>query len=238
MALIEKIPENLMRIQEQIRAWATKYARRPEDIQLLAVSKTHPASAILAAHQAGQRAFGESYLQEALEKIQSLANYELEWHYIGRIQSNKTRDIAGFFSWVHSVDRLKIAERLSQQRDPAAPPLNICLEINISRQDSKAGIDPDDTRALLESIRALPNLQLRGLMALPAPYPDFASQRQAFGQLRELRDQLNQELGLQMDTLSMGMSNDMEAAIAEGATIVRIGTAIFGQRQQKPAELQ
>lgn len=231
MALIEKIPENLRRIRQQIGAWAEEYGRQPDTVALLAVSKTHPAEAVLAAHRAGQRAFGESYLQEALDKIRSLAGYELEWHYIGRIQSNKTRDIAHHFSWVHSVDRLKIAQRLSQQRDPDAQALNICLEINISEQASKAGIAPQDAAELARTVSQLPNLRLRGLMALPAPYPDFRQQRQAFGQLRALRDRLNRELGLDMDTLSMGMSNDMEAAIAEGATIVRIGTAIFGPRE-------
>lgn len=203
--------------------------RTPESVQLLAVSKTFPVEDIRAAHEAGQTAFGESYAQEALEKIAALAGLGLEWHYIGPLQSNKTRPVAENFAWVHAVDRLKIAERLGSQRPASLPDLNVCLQVNISGEASKSGVAPADTLALARQVAAVPRLRLRGLMAIPEAANDFEAQRQPFRRLRELLDTLNAE-GLHCDTLSMGMSGDMEAAIAEGATIVRVGTAIFGAR--------
>jgi pyridoxal phosphate enzyme (YggS family) len=196
---------------------------------LLAVSKTFAPDALREAYQAGQTCFAESYVQEALDKIAALQDIPIEWHYIGPIQSNKTRAIAENFAWVHSVDRLKIAERLSEQRPAHLPPLQVCLQVNISMEASKSGAVPDEVDALAHAIAKLPNLKLRGLMAVPAPSDEIAAQRLPFAKLRELRDQLNRQ-GLQLDTLSMGMSHDFAAAIAEGATIVRIGTAIFGDR--------
>jgi len=203
--------------------------RAPDTVRLLAVSKTFPASAIRAAHACGQDAFGESYVQEALEKMDALADLPLEWHYIGPLQSNKTRQVAELFSWVHAVDRLKIAERLSAQRPAQLPALNLCIQVNISGEASKAGVTPAQTLELAHAISALPRLKLRGLMAIPEPATGFEAQRAPFHRLHELLTQL-QGAGLQCDTLSMGMSADLEAAIAEGATIVRVGTAIFGQR--------
>ncbi len=211
-------------------AQAAQAAQRGDgEVHLLAVSKTFPAQAVREAYQAGQRAFGENYVQEALDKIDALRDLPLEWHFIGPIQSNKTRVIAENFSWVHGVDRLKIAERLSAQRPVHLPPLNICLQVNVSGEDSKSGVTPSEVEALAVQAAQLPNLKLRGLMAIPAPAADPAVQRLPFAQMRALLQQLNSR-GLQLDTLSMGMSHDYTAAIAEGATIVRIGTAIFGVR--------
>jgi len=210
-------------------ASALAAGRRAEEVELLAVSKTFAAEAIREACLAGQRRFAESYVQEALAKIAALDGLPIEWHYIGPIQSNKTRPIAEHFAWVHSIDRLKIAERLSSQRPAQLPPLQACIEVNISGERSKSGVAPDDVGALAHAVAALPNLSLRGLMTVPAPTGDAAEQRAAFARLRELRDRLNRQ-GLQLDTLSMGMSHDFTAAIAEGATIVRVGTAIFGAR--------
>ena len=223
------IADNIRQIQQKIADYATKYQRNQQDIKLLAVSKTRPAEDIRQAWLAGQRDFGESYLQEAVEKIAQLEQLDICWHFIGAIQSNKTRDIASHFSWVHSVDRYKIAQRLSQQRDPQLPPLNICLQINISEEASKSGIGLAQLAALANDIRQLPGLHLRGLMAIPAKAETLEGQRSIFRRLREALADLNAR-GHQLDTLSMGMTNDMEAAIAEGATIVRIGTAIFGAR--------
>lgn len=203
--------------------------RREQDIALLAVSKTFPAAAVREAYEAGQRAFGESYLQEALDKIEVLRDLPLEWHFIGPIQSNKTRAIAENFSWVHGVDRLKIAERLSAQRPPQLPPLNICLQVNVSGEASKSGVAPGEVAQLSRQVVALPQIRLRGLMAIPAPETSLESQRTPFARLRELMQQLNAQ-GMALDTLSMGMSQDMMAAILEGATIVRVGSAIFGER--------
>jgi pyridoxal phosphate enzyme (YggS family) len=200
---------------------------------LLAVSKTFAPDALREAYLAGQTRFAESYVQEALDKIAALRDMPIEWHYIGPIQSNKTRAIAENFIWVHSVDRLKIAERLSEQRPAHLPPLQVCLQINISGEASKSGVVPGEAGALAQAIANLPGLKLRGLMTVPAPGGDVAEQRLPFAQLRKLRDELNLQ-GLQMDTLSMGMSHDFAAAIAEGATIVRIGTAIFGDRDYGP----
>lgn len=208
-------------------------SRARSEVQLLAVSKTFPAEAVLEAMAAGQHAFGENYLQEALDKIASVAQAQpdapVEWHFIGPIQSNKTRPIAGAFAWVHTVERLKIAQRLSEQRPPELGPLNICLQVNISGEASKSGASPDELPTLAREVAQLPNLRLRGLMAIPEPTTDEAEQRAAFARLRTLFEALRAD-GLELDTLSMGMSGDMAAAIAEGATIVRIGSAIFGAR--------
>lgn len=210
-------------------AAAVSAGRSAKDIGLLAVSKTFAEGAIRAAFQSGQTRFAESYLQEALGKIASLADLTIEWHFIGPLQSNKTRPIAENFAWVHSVDRLKIAERLSAQRPAHLPPLQLCLQVNISNESSKNGALPGEVSALAHAVARLPNLRLRGLMAIPAPSEDMIIQRAAFARVRELSEQLNRQ-GLQLDTLSMGMSDDFAAAIKEGATLVRIGSAIFGNR--------
>lgn len=201
-------------------------------MRLLAVSKTFPAEAIRAAHAAGQQAFGESYVQEAVAKIEALADLPIEWHFIGPIQSNKTRPIAEHFAWVHSVDRAKIADRLSAARPPQLPDLQICLQVNVSKEHTKSGVAPEQLAALARHVRDLPRLKLRGLMAIPEPTADPARQHEAFRRLRRLLEQLNAE-GFALDTLSMGMSDDLEAAIAEGATIVRVGSAIFGARKRE-----
>ena len=221
---------HLAAVQAQITQAEHRFHRPPGSVVLLAVSKAKPAAAIRAVAAAGQRCFGENYLQEALQKITELSDLPLEWHFIGPIQSNKTRSIAEHFAWVHSVDRLKIAQRLSQQRPPQLPPLNICLQVNISAETSKSGLTADAVAPVAKQVLGLSGLRLRGLMAIPAPSDDVAEQRQAFAQLRQLQEQLCHD-GIALDTLSMGMSADMEAAIAEGATIVRVGTAIFGARQ-------
>jgi pyridoxal phosphate enzyme (YggS family) len=226
---MSSISHNLQAVKNRI-VIAAKAAGRPvSEIALLAVSKTFSADAVIEAADAGQRNFGENYLQEALEKIDAVRTRRpdlmLEWHFIGPIQSNKTRSIAEHFDWVHSVDREKIAQRLSEQRPPHLPPLNICLQVNISGEASKSGIAPDQAAALARSIAALPRLRLRGLMAIPAPADNMEQQRQPLRALRELAQ------ALQLDTLSMGMSDDLEVAVAEGANILRIGTAIFGKRK-------
>lgn len=208
---------------------AESAGRNADEIVLLAVSKTFPSDALREAYQAGQTRFAENYVQEALGKIAALKDLQIEWHFIGPIQSNKTRFIAENFSWVHSVDRLKIAERLSAQRPARLPPLQMCLQINISNEESKSGVIPEQVQELASAIAKLPNLKLRGLMAIPAPCEDVAEQGVPFAQLRRLQEQMNHQ-GLQLDTLSMGMSHDFAAAIAEGSTMVRIGTAIFGNR--------
>lgn len=213
----------------RIRAAEQRFQRPPGSVALLAVGKTQPAAAIAAVATAGQARFGENYLREALAKMAELAALNLEWHFIGPVQANKTRPIAERFAWVHSVDRLRIAERLSAQRPAGLPPLNVCLEVNISREPSKHGLDESDVPAVARAVAALPRLRLRGLMAIPAPVADFAAQRLPCARLRELQERLLAE-GLELDTLSMGMSDDLEAAIAEGATLVRVGTAIFGPR--------
>jgi len=223
------IASNLQAVNRAIAQAARTAQRRAEDVALLAVSKAFPAAAVREAYHAGQRIFGESYLQEALGKIEALRDLPLEWHFIGPIQSNKTRAIAENFAWVHGVDRLKIAERLSAQRPQNLPPLNVCLQVNVSAEGSKGGVAPDEVAGLAQAVARLPYLKLRGLMAIPAPAEGLAGQRKPFAQLRELVRQLNAQ-GLALDTLSMGMSHDLEAAVLEGATIVRIGTAIFGQR--------
>lgn len=220
------IADNIANVREQIREAAQAAERSPQSVHLLAVSKTKPASAIRAAHACGQRDFGENYLQEALDKQAELADLDLCWHFIGPIQSNKTRPIAEHFAWVHSVDRLKIAQRLSDQRPAHLPPLNICLQVNVSGEASKSGCAPAELAELAHAVSQLPNLKLRGLMAIPEPSEDLALLHQRFAAVRTLAAQLN--LGL--DTLSMGMSQDLPVAIAEGATWVRIGTALFGAR--------
>jgi len=225
------IADNLSALAARIQRAAEAVGRDPASVHLLAVSKTKPASAIREIHAAGVRDVGENYLQEALGKQQELVDLPLIWHFIGPIQSNKTKAIAEHFDWVHSVDRLKIAQRLSEQRPQGLPPLNICLQVNVSGEDSKSGCAAADLPALAQAVAALPNLRLRGLMAIPEPSEDRAEQEAAFATLRQLQDSLN--LGL--DTLSMGMSHDLEAAIAQGATWVRIGTALFGARNYGPA---
>ncbi|MBT9235432.1 MULTISPECIES: YggS family pyridoxal phosphate-dependent enzyme [Pseudomonas] len=220
------LADNLSAISARIASAAQAAGRDPASVQLLAVSKTKPASAIREIHAAGVCDFGENYLQEALTKQQALGDLPLIWHFIGPIQSNKTKAIAEHFDWVHSVDRLKIAQRLSEQRPAGLAPLNICLQVNVSGEDSKSGCAPADLPALAKAVAALPNLRLRGLMAIPEPTDDRAAQEAAFATLRQLQEGL--DLGL--DTLSMGMSHDLEAAIAQGATWVRIGTALFGAR--------
>ncbi|MGE5320357.1 MAG: YggS family pyridoxal phosphate-dependent enzyme [Hyphomicrobiaceae bacterium] len=219
----------LRAVQARIAGAAAAAARNPVDVCLLAVSKTFDAVAVRALAACGQREFGENYVQEALRKQAALGDLPLVWHFIGPIQSNKTRAIAENFSWVHSVDRLKIAERLSAQRPPGLPPLQLCIEVNVSGEASKGGVVPAELPALATAVAMLPGLQLRGLMAIPAPTADVAAQRAAFRQVRELFDGLRAR-GLALDTLSMGMSADLDAAILEGATIVRIGTALFGER--------
>ena len=220
------IAGNIAQVEARIRAAALAVHRDVTSIHLLAVSKTKPAAALREAHAAGVRDFGENYLQEARAKQIELADLPLCWHFIGPIQSNKTRDIAEHFAWVHSVDRLKIAQRLSEQRPADLPPLNICIQVNVSGEASKSGCTPADLPALAAAISALPRLKLRGLMAIPEPTEDRAEQDAAFAQVRSLQERLN--MGL--DTLSMGMSHDLESAIALGATWVRIGTALFGAR--------
>lgn len=223
MSTIEK---NIAKVAARIREAAQAVDRDPATVGLLAVSKTQPAAAIREAAAAGIRDFGENYLQEALDKQAELSDLPLAWHFIGPIQSNKTKSIAEHFDWVHSVDRLKIAQRLSDQRPAELPPLNICLQVNVSGEASKSGCAPEELPQLAQAVAAMPRLRLRGLMCIPAPSEDPAEQRAAFARLRALRD----ELSLTLDTLSMGMSQDLEAAIAEGATWVRIGTALFGAR--------
>lgn len=225
------ISDNLQAIRHRIADAARACGRDPADILLLAVSKTKPDADIIAAHAAGQTAFGENYVQEGCDKAQRLeeAGLALDWHFIGPLQSNKTRQVATWFDWVHSVDREKIAARLSEQRDPHRPPLNLCIQVNVSGEASKSGVAPDEVAALADAIAALPRLALRGLMAIPEPTDDVVLQRRRFAHLRQLKDDLNAR-GHRLDTLSMGMSQDLEAAIAEGATIVRIGTALFGAR--------
>ncbi len=224
------IAANLQAVRDRIAAACAQAGRRPDAVALLAVSKTWPAAAVREAAARGQRAFGESYAQEAVAKVEALAGLGLEWHFIGPLQSNKTRLVAEAFSWVHGIDRLKLAERLSAQRPTGLPPLQVCVQVNVSGEASKSGVAPADAPALCRAVASLPNLKLRGLMAIPEPTEDMMRLRGRFASVRQLLDDLNRE-GLALDTLSMGMSHDLEAAILEGATIVRVGTAIFGQRQ-------
>jgi len=225
------IRDNLQTIGQRIRAAEQRYGRPAGSVQLLAVSKHHPTGALQEAYAAGQRLFGENYAQEMAEKALELAvgNHDIEWHFIGPIQSNKTKQIASIATWVHSVDRFKIAQRLSEQKPAGTPPIQICLQVNISREVSKSGVLPEALPELAAQITALQGVRLRGLMAIPAPDMDSGRQRATFAQVRQLQEQLNAQ-GFALDSLSMGMTDDMEAAIAEGATMVRIGTAIFGAR--------
>jgi len=235
--IMSLIRQNLQAITATIVAATQESGRQPESVELLAVSKTFGPEAVLEAVEAGQRAFGENYLQEGLDKIRAVQEagaLALAWHFIGPIQSNKTRPIAEHFAWVHTVEREKIAQRLSEQRPADLPPLQICLQVNISGEASKSGVAPEDVAALAHQVAALPNLTLRGLMAIPEPAVEFAQQRAAFAQLRVLYEQLRAD-GLALDTLSMGMSADMRAAIFEGATMVRVGSAIFGARNYNKA---
>lgn len=228
-SIMTTISANLQAVLARIDAAARQYGRDPRDVALLAVSKTWPADCVRDAAAAGQQAFGENYVQEGLEKIAGLRMCGLEWHFIGPLQSNKTRPVAENFDWVHSIDRLKIAERLSEQRPESLPPLSVCLQVNVSGEATKSGASPAEAPALASAIARLPRLRLRGLMAIPEPVETLSAQRLPFRRLRELYEQLQAD-GLAMDTLSMGMSHDLEAAIAEGATLVRVGTAIFGER--------
>jgi pyridoxal phosphate enzyme (YggS family) len=232
------IASNLQAVQTRINQAAITAGRSPDSITLLAVSKTWPLSSVIDAADAGQRAFGENYVQEGVDKINAIpqgyflrgaVDRNLCWHFIGPLQSNKTRLVAEHFDWVHSIERLKIAERLSSQRPQHLPPLQVCLQVNVSGEASKSGCAPAEAPALALAISRLPGLKLRGLMAIPEPADDFAAQSAPFRRLRAIYTELQRE-GLPLDTLSMGMSHDLEAAIAEGATIVRIGTAIFGER--------
>ncbi len=225
------LPARLRHVHARMDEACVRYSRPARTVQLLCVSKTQPAAAIRAAHALGERHFGENYVQEALDKMNALADLQPPpiWHLIGPLQANKTRVVAEAFDWVHSVDRLRIAERLSNQRPPERAPLQICLQVNISGEDSKHGVSPRDCLDLARAVSTLPRLRLRGLMAIPAPAADFESQREAHRRLADLMQELNRQ-GLQLDTLSMGMSADLEAAVAEGANWLRIGTALFGAR--------
>ncbi len=226
---MQTLDTRFRQLHDRIAAAEKQFGRKPGTVRLLAVSKTQPPGAIAHIYKLGQREFGENYLQEVLPKIRDLADLAIQWHFIGRIQTNKTRDIAECFDWVHSVDRLKIAQRLNDQRPANREPLNICLQINLEDETGKGGIMAADAPQLAAQIAALPRLKLRGLMCIPAEHPDFESQRRVFARLRLLQDAINRE-GRELDTLSMGMSNDLEAAIAEGSNMIRVGTALFGPR--------
>lgn len=230
---MENICKNLHAIQTKIHRAEQKYGYPTGQVKLLAVSKYHPVTALEIANNCGQYAFGENYVQEmqAKAEVPSLKNTSIQWHFIGPIQSNKTKTIANIADWVHSVDRFKVAQRLSKQKPPEREAISICLQVNISAETSKSGVAVADVLALAQQIQTLEGVKLRGLMTIPAPETDFAKQRLVFAKVRALYDELNQQ-GFELDTLSMGMSNDMEAAIAEGANLVRIGTAIFGKRKQ------
>lgn len=223
------IADNITRIRVQIQAACQAAGRAPDSVQLLAVSKTWGTDAVRQAYAAGQTAFGENYIQEAVDKITALRDLPLQWHCIGPIQSNKTRLVAEHFDWVHSVDRLKIAQRLSEQRPAELPPLQVCIQVNVDGGDNKSGVSPQDLPALAQAVAALPRLQLRGLMTIPEPAETDAQMRAVHRQAKDLFEKMRAQ-GLPLDTLSMGMSADMAAAIAEGSTMVRVGTAIFGQR--------
>jgi pyridoxal phosphate enzyme (YggS family) len=227
-------PAALQSVLERIALAAESAGRNPAEVMLLAVSKQQPAELVRAATAAGQRDFGENYVREGVAKTAALADLPLTWHFIGQLQGNKTREVAEHFQWVHTVDRARIAERLSAQRPPQAPPLNVLLQVSLVDEPGKGGVTAAELPALAAAVARLPRLQLRGLMCIPPPAPDLEAQRAPFRRLRELRDQLN-AAGHRLDTLSMGMSDDLEAAVLEGATIVRVGTAIFGQRPpQRP----
>ncbi len=224
------MPERIRAVRERLAAAAVSAGRNADSVTLLAVSKGQPAELIRAAAVAGLTDIGESYLAEALAKMEALADLPLTWHFIGRLQANKTRPVAERFAWVHGLDRLRIAERLSAQRPYHAPPLNVCIQVNLAGEATKGGVPPSEAPALAAAVAALPRLALRGLMCIPPEEADPGRQREWFARLRALRDSLNAG-GLRLDTLSMGMSGDFEAAIQEGATVVRIGTALFGPRR-------
>ena len=226
---MQNMEKNLESVRARIEAAAKACGRDPESISLLAVSKRKPAADIRLAHRFGQREFGENYLQEAQEKMRELADLDLCWHFIGAIQSNKTRPIAESFDWAHCIDRIKIARRLGEQRPPGLAPLNVCIQVNLDHEESKAGVDPGAVPELAAEINDIAGIRMRGLMAIPAPRENPRDQHAPFARLREMLDGLQRQ-GIDCDTLSMGMSADLEAAIAEGATLVRIGTAIFGER--------
>lgn len=216
-------------VMERVRRAEGMYGRTPGSVTVIAVGKRHSVAALRALHDAGQRNFGENYVQEGIGKMEQLAGLELTWHYVGALQSNKSRGVAEHFDWVHTVDRLKVAERLSRQRPGDLAPLQLCIQVNVSGEPQKAGCPPEEVQALTERIAELPRVRLRGLMALPEPAEEFEAQRRPFARLRELLEACTQA-GYGMDTLSMGMSADLEAAIAEGATHLRVGTALFGPR--------
>lgn len=228
------IATRLQAVRNRIAVAAQAAGRPVGEIQLIAVSKTFPPADIAEAFVAGQTTFGESYLQEAIPKIAALPDVGYRWHYIGPIQSNKTRQIAELFDWVHGVDRLRIAERLSVARPEGLAPLDICIQVNISGEISKSGVPPQEALTLARAVQALPGIRLRGLMGIPEPSGDAGLMRARFRQIRELKDRILAD-GIALDTLSMGMSDDLEAAIAEGATLVRVGRAIFGDRPTEPA---
>lgn len=229
------IAQNIQRVRERIATACARSGRDVQDVTLLAVSKTFGADAVRQAHAAGLRDFGENYVQEALEKIHALRDLPgLRWHCIGPLQSNKTRLVAAHFDWVHSIDRLKTAERLSAQRPEGLPPLNVCIQVNIDGGASKAGLPPHEAPALARALAALPRLRLRGLMTIPEPAADFEAALAVHMRARALFDQISAE-GLRLDTLSMGMSADLEAAVAAGSTLLRVGTALFGTRASGPA---
>ncbi|MGE0557672.1 MAG: YggS family pyridoxal phosphate-dependent enzyme [Burkholderiales bacterium] len=231
------IADNLQAVHARIAHAAALAGRPPENIRLLAVSKTFGAAQISEAWHAGQRAFGENFVQEALDKMRELPGFAIEWHFIGPLQSNKTRQVAEHFSWVHSIEREKTARRLNDARPAQLPPLNVLIQVNVSGEASKSGVAPGAEAALAAAIRALPRLRLRGLMAIPEPTPDSSICHERFALLRRLQQGLHAADG-NIDTLSMGMSDDLEAAIAEGSTMVRVGTAIFGRRQVAKSERQ
>ena len=228
---MNNLRERLQQVRLEMAEAERQFGREPGSVKLLAVSKTRKLADILALAQHGISDFGESYVQEARAKIEQLSEDSLRWHFVGPIQSNKTRQIARCFDWVHSVDRIKIASRLNAARPPDMPPLNICIQVNIDAESSKSGVEPGEVQQLAEQVLPLTRLKLRGLMGMPAPVDDFTTQRHAFMKLRQLQEQLI-DRGFQLDTLSMGTTNDMRAAIAEGATIIRIGTALFGPRSR------
>ncbi|MCD4486062.1 YggS family pyridoxal phosphate-dependent enzyme [Chromobacterium vaccinii] len=227
--MTDSLSSRLQQVRLRLDAACAAAGREPGAATLLAVSKTFPADDLRAAYDCGQRAFGENYVQELQQKCEALAGLDIEWHFIGPLQSNKTRVVAERAHWAHSIDRLKIAERLSAQRPDSLPPLNVCVQVNVSGEDSKSGCAPEEAAALARAAAALPRLRLRGLMCIPEPTQDAARLAAQFARLRGLLLQLNAD-GLALDTLSMGMSADLEAAVAEGATLVRVGSAIFGQR--------
>jgi len=223
------VTENLALISDLLRQAAIEADRTPTDIRLLAVSKKQPLEKIREAAAAGQRDFGENFVQEGVEKIEALSDLDLTWHFIGHLQSNKTRVVAEYFDWVHTIDKLKTARRLNDQRPPGKPPMNICLQVNVDDETSKSGVTPAALPELAQACAGLPNLRLRGLMCLPAIRDEFDEQRIPFATLRRLAEELRRD-GIETDTLSMGMSADYRAAVFEGATLVRIGTALFGER--------